>query len=521
MSSEIPDISADSPNDQSLSNIEPIEEAVEVPNDIYERIVQQVQQICETVNTPAHSQIHESFRDVDSQPEVPASPVEFETSRPTPPATPGSLAETGLSLNQISDLILKIVYLNGTLTGFEISRELRLPFSVIDEGLSHLKAERSLEVSSGDLAGRLSYRFSLTEQGRNRSREAFDNCRYVGPAPVSLSDYFKQCLAQATRNVPLSREDLKLAFQDIVMEESLFSRLGPAILSGQSIFLFGTPGNGKTMVAKAIGAVMDRCGGEIYVPYAVSVDRHIITVFDPSLHHSSSDESETSDTARHTESGILEENDIDQRWRRIRRPVIMTGGELSLDMLDLKFHAGSGFYTAPLHMKSNGGVFLLDDFGRQLVPASELLNRWILPLEERIDYLTLSTGKKFSIPFEQLIVFSTNLNPDDLADDAFLRRIRHKIPIPPPSESQFRSIFRKCCEQKKIRYDDWIVTQLLNNHYNSQRPLKSSDPRDLLDIVQSICRFKEQKFHLSEEVLTEAWRECQGVKTGSVVGEEV
>lgn len=490
-------------------------EAVDLPEDIYNRIVEQVQQICNSVEASEEAskvvQVEDEKLELEfKQVEAEDRHVQDDREIIRAPQAPQSLQESGLSLSLLSELILKLIYLNGSFTGFEIAKQLRLPFSVVDEGLAFLKTERALEVNSGEIAGRLSYRFSLTDQGRKRSREAFDECRYVGPAPVSLDVYLQQCLLQSTRNVAFSPDEIREAFREMVIEDSLLNRLGPAVLSGQSIFLFGTPGNGKTLIAKAIGALMNRCGGEIYIPYAVTIDRHIITVFDPSIHQTVREPDSLEGEGNQKFGATLPLDEIDHRWRRIQRPVIMTGGELSLEMLDLKFHASSGYYTAPLHMKSNGGVFLLDDFGRQLVPPAELLNRWILPLEERNDYLTLSTGKKFAIPFEQLIIFSTNLSPEKLVDDAFLRRIRHKIPIPAPSEAQFREIFRRCCAERSVHYDDWIVTQLMNSHYNRNRLPKSSDPRDLLDIAQSICRFKEQRFHLSEEVLAEAWRECHG-----------
>lgn len=515
----MPSAENDSPLNDSLEINRPIGDgvsgdAIDLPDDIYDRIVKQVQQICHSVSLPNESVEQPCIENI---PESSATTQSTETFEPEThsfeiriPQAPHSLDESGISLSQLAELILKLIYLNGSCTGFEIAKQIRLPFSVVDEGLAFLKGERALEVNAGEIAGRLSYQFALTDQGRKRAREAFDECRYVGPAPVSLESYLQQCLNQSTRHIALSRDQIRDAFGEIVIENALFNRLGPAILSGQSIFLFGSPGNGKTLIAKAIGKLMNRCGGEIYIPYAITVDRHIITLFDPSLHQTIQHDSRTQELLNERSEVTLTQNEVDQRWRLIKRPVIMTGGELSLDMLDLKYHATSGYYTAPLHMKSNGGVFLLDDFGRQLVPPAQLLNRWILPLEERNDYLTLSTGKKFAIPFEQLIIFSTNLSPESLVDDAFLRRIRHKIPVPAPSETQFRQIFRKCCDERSVRYDDWIVTQLMSSYYSRNRLPKSSDPRDLLDVAQSICRFREQRFHLSEEILAEAWRECHG-----------
>lgn len=476
-----------------------IPEAVDLPEDVYERIVQQVRDL----NDLCDEGRMDDVTGTDDEAPKPDPAHDFT------PIAPETLQETGISQAQISDLILKLVYLNGTLNGFEISRQLRLPFSVLSETLRDLKSERCLEVSSGETVGPVSYRYLLTDQGRTRAREAFETCRYVGPAPVSLEQYTRQCQLQSVRYVTLNENQLQDALLDLILEPELLRRLGPAVCSGQSIFLYGPPGNGKTVIAKGLARWLNTSGGSIYVPYALSVDNQIVSIFDPNVHRPV-----TSLPLPGAEADLspLDEGiaSLDLRWRKVRRPVVMAGGELSLEMLDLRYHAGSGYYTAPLHVKANGGVFLLDDFGRQLVPAAQLLNRWILPLEERIDSLTLHTGKKFTVPFEQLTIFSTNLKPQDLVDASFLRRIRHKIEITFPGEQQYRAIFRRACEERNIKYDDWIVSRLLETQYASENPPKASDPRDLLDVITAICRFRGERPYLSEKMVMEAYHECLG-----------
>ncbi len=425
-----------------------------------------------------------------------------------PPPVPTTLDESGLTLMQVSDLVLKQLYLQGSLLGVDMARNARLPFNVVDEVLRFLKDEKCIEVMSGEMIGRASYRFNLTELGRLRAREAFEQCRYVGPAPVSLDSYIDQCKRQTVNGVDCTEESLTRAFSYLVMKPELIRQLGPAVCSGQSIFIYGPPGNGKTLVAKGLGKYLNLYGGEIYIPYALHTEGAIITLFDPTLHQTTDD---VEQQARHTphelgidNSRISYEPSVDMRWRRIRRPVVITGGELTLDMLDLRYNKASNFYTAPLHIKANSGVFLIDDFGRQIVSPRDLLNRWILPLEERIDYLTLVTGKKFSLPFEQLIIFSTNLDPVELVDEAFLRRIRHKIQIGSPDRAYFTDIFRLCCEQKQVKFSANVIDYLYAQYYDQGKPPRSSDPRDLLEITESICRFQNQPFDLTPELIGEA-----------------
>lgn len=424
------------------------------------------------------------------------------------PACPTSLRDSGLGLMQLCDLILKQLYLQGNLIGLHVARRLRLPFQVVDEGLRFLKDEKCIEVSSGDVIGSASYRFNLTELGRRRAREAFEQCRYVGPAPVPLEDYVAQCRRQTLAGIHCDPAALRQAFAGMIIRDGMLDELGPAVCSGKSIFVYGPPGNGKTLIAKGLGRFLNTYGGDIYVPYAISAENSIVTVFDPTLHQATDNADEipggTADSVSFDSAQTWDQNSPDMRWRRVRRPVVITGGELTLEMLDLRYNKTSNFYTAPLHIKANSGVFLIDDFGRQIVSPRDLLNRWILPLEERIDYLSLATGKKFAVPFEQLIIFSTNLDPRELVDEAFLRRIRHKIKIDAPSREHFTEIFRLCCRQRKIGFDPASVEFLYSNFYDRGKPPRSSDPRDLLDIALSICRFRNQQVVLTEALMAEA-----------------
>jgi hypothetical protein len=430
------------------------------------------------------------------------------------PRPPTTLAESGLQLGQVADLVLKQLYLHGTLLGGDVARATRLPFSIVDEALRLLRDQKCVEVASGDLVGRVSYRFALTELGRGRACESFEHCRYVGPAPVPLEQYVAQCHRQHVTGTQCTMPVLRTAFKDFVVRPSLLEELGPAVCSGTSIFIYGPPGNGKTLVAKGLGQFLNMQGGEIYVPYAIQAESSIITVFDPGIHQTT-DEATPSPRSPNSASGegasyVVPEGQADLRWRRIRRPVVVTGGELTLDMLELQYNASGNFYTAPTHIKANGGVFLIDDFGRQLVRPKDLLNRWIVPLEERVDYLTLSTGRKFQVPFEQLIIFSTNLDPRELVDDAFLRRIRHKVKVESPDRTLYGEIFHLICQQRNIPYEASAVDLIFRKYYDQGRTPRASDPRDLVETANSICRFHEQPLVLTERLVDECARRFFG-----------
>lgn len=418
---------------------------------------------------------------------------------PLVPRSPTTLEEAGLSLGFVSDMVLKLLYAHGSLVGQDIAHQIRLPFAIIDEGLRFLKDQRCVEVSGGEVVGRVSYRFALTELGRLRARETFDQCRYVGPAPVTMDQYVAQCRRQTVMGIPCTPDSLNSAFEGFILRPGLLEDLGPAVCSGRSIFVYGPPGNGKTVIAKGLGRYLNTFGGDIFVPYAIQAENSIITVYDPVLHQATDDGElvrrgviAKSSVTSAPSGAIGGDISLDLRWRRIRRPVIITGGELTLDMLELQLHKTGNFYNAPLHIKANGGVFLIDDFGRQLVSPKDLLNRWIVPLEEKIDYLSLSSGRKFALPFEQLIVFSTNLDPKDLVDDAFLRRIRYKIRIDPPTRAIYAQIFATQCRQRGVPQSEAVVDYVFSEYYDKGRVPRSSDPRDLLDLAQALCRFHDQ-----------------------------
>ncbi len=346
----------------------------------------------------------------------------------------------GLTLGFLNDLILRTLYMRGGMLGLDLARFLCLPFKVIEESL---QLPQGREVHRGD------------RRRPDRPRQLPLQPDRAGPPPRPGRDEAVRLrrprpgAARGLRRADLSPgghrhrrarpEPLRAAFCHLVISDELFNAIGPAIVSGKSVFIYGPPGNGKTSIARSIGDFMNNAGGEIYVPYAFLAENSIITVYDQAVHQRvDGDGDDRLEDNEATIRRLLNTGTVDPRWVRIRRPVIVTGGELNLDMLDLRYNAEANFYQAPLHVKANGGVFLIDDFGRQLCSPKELLNRWILPLEDRHDFLTVASGKKFEVPFEQLIIFSTNLDPKDLVDDAFLRRIRHKVEINAPDARRLR-----------------------------------------------------------------------------------
>lgn len=403
------------------------------------------------------------------------------------PPQPLTIEETGLNRTLIQDLILRVIYTRSRASGMEIATELCFYYSVIDPLLQELRKADFVDIAGQRGYGDTNYEYVLTGRGTQAALDALTKSQYSGPAPVPFQAYLESIKAQTIKNMVVTRRNIRRAFGDLIINDAVLNEIGPAVNSASSIFLFGYPGNGKTAISERITRLM---GDNIYVPYAVEAGGQIIKIYDNIVHELAED---------------ADDSQYDQRWAHIKRPVVIVGGELTLPMLDLTYNETAKFYEAPFQMKANGGIFLIDDFGRQQCRPMDLLNRWIVPLEKRFDYLTTVTGKKMEVPFDQLLIFSTNLDPNQLADEAFLRRIKFKIEVRDPDEAQWRQIWGLVCRGRKVELDQRGLDYLVEKWYKPfERPFRMCQPRDILDQMISIAKYNMELPAFSPDLLDAA-----------------
>ncbi|HLF00971.1 MAG TPA: ATP-binding protein [Anaerolineales bacterium] len=407
------------------------------------------------------------------------------------------IEDTGLNVRWIQDLLLKTLYYRDNLSGFQIADYIRLPFvGIVDGVLNQLKRDKLIEVpASAGGFGEGAYQYIITGAGQQRAREALERSQYVGPAPVPIHVYNDSIHKQSMGRPTVTQKQLRSLLGQMVISDKIFNRIGPAINSGTSMFMYGPPGNGKTTVARAVGNLI--LSEDMYIPYAIDVEGVVVKMYDSVNHQLAKDDDVDSGTGA-IKSGVKR----DPRWVKIKRPFIVVGGELTLAGLDLVFDDTNKYYEAPFQVKANGGMFLIDDFGRQQVRPRDLLNRWIVPLENRIDYLTLHTGRKVDVPFDVLVVFSTNLPPKDLVDEAFLRRLRHKVEIGDPNYEEFNEIFKRVADGKRVRYSQQGLAYLLQEWYiKRNRKLRAVHPRDICDQIIDISTYLNVEPAMTKELL--------------------
>ncbi|GFO55339.1 ATPase AAA [Geomonas sp. Red276] len=409
----------------------------------------------------------------------------------SPPQVPTTLEEAGLERSFAEELVLKHLFFLGEFKMTDVAERVKLPVSLVELMLEDLHKEKLLEIRGAATYTKTSYLFRLTEAGRRKGQDLLDLCRYTGPAPVSIKEYRRVVQAQTVKGALGGEDTLKSALSHLVLNDSVLRRLGPAIISGQAVFIYGPSGNGKTSIAEAIGRALPE---EVYIPYAVQVGGQVISVFDPACHEV---------VAPGGEGGTT-----DSRWVLIKRPVINVGGELTLRMLELSFDPVSKYYEGSLQMKANNGVFILDDFGRQQIDPLSILNRWLVPLERQVDHITLQTGMKVLIPFDVLVIISTDLEPKDLVHEAFLRRLHYKIRIDRPTEDEYLTIFKAACEEHGIEFREDVYRYLNDHWYGSQKVERSAcHPRDLINLILTDSSFYDRPPQLTLESVTEACRD--------------
>jgi hypothetical protein len=419
---------------------------------------------------------------------------------PLAPPEPESVEQTGLAESTLEQLVFKILYFRGDLYGQDLSSAIGLRFSVIQDIVETLKLRHHVQIKKSLGVGNVAAVFSLTESGRARAREHLESNQYAGPAPVPIEQYVALVRQQRPREGWLTRDALAKAFKGMVLTERILQEVGPAVSSASSLLIYGKPGDGKTFLIESL-ANLD--SAPIFLPYAIECQGNIVQLFDPIYHHRVDADEEPSAMT------ISVERSYDRRWAKCKRPFIVSGGELSMDMLDLRYNSTSKIYEAPFQLKANNGIYLIDDFGRQLAAPAEVLNRWIVPMERRVDFLSFLTGGKMTAPFEAFLVFSTNLNPVDLGDEAFLRRIQYKMLLRGPTENEFTRIFEAFCTTRRLPFSRELITRFIDRHYRrTSKVFRRCHPRDVLSHALNLIHFEKLPFVLTDDILDRAFTSC-------------
>jgi predicted ATPase with chaperone activity len=413
------------------------------------------------------------------------------------PQAANSIADTGIDAVFLLELVIKGMYTENLETGSQIADAMKVSSGIVNQLLQVAKERKLVEslvagASTGSVA---EMRMTLTRAGRDWAADAMVRGQYFGPAPVSLEDYQDRIMRQRVTNEHVTRENLDEAFQGLVMTDRFVSRLGPAINSGNAILIYGPAGNGKTTVAEVVGKIFQNV---IYVPYCVDIDGEIMKVYDPTVHR------QVEDKANQETGANLRRSRIDPRWVACYRPMVMTGGELTIEMLDLKYNSVAKFYEAPLHIKALNGTFLIDDFGRQRAKPEDILNRWIVPLNSRVDYLTTHSGKSIKLPFDEIVIFSTNMHPDDLMDPAFQRRISYKLETVEPPEELFIKVFVEMAKKHGLVLTQEIYKQVITLIKSNQAPLAYFQPKFIVEQVLASCKFEGIKPQFTPENVDDA-----------------
>jgi predicted ATPase with chaperone activity len=456
----------------------------------------------QTIENSALTQMEESFTSILTHDEPHYEELAFEEeahAQAVTPPVPETVEDTGLPGSMIEQLVLKTLYFRGEVLGRDLAAALGLKFSIIEDTIETLKRHHLLAVKKSLGMGSMSALFALAEAGRNVAREYLEANQYAGPAPVPLYQYDAVVRRQRHSESWLTPQALVKAYRHMVVTDQIINQIGPAVNANKSFLIYGQPGNGKTALAEALFRIESN---PIYIPYAIECQGNIVQVYDP-IYHQKIDDEERGISALNVEFTH------DRRWFRAKRPFIITGGELTLGMLDLSYNQASKVYDAPFQLKANNGIYLIDDFGRQRATPAEVLNRWIVPMERHIDYLSFHSGGKMTVPFEAFLIFSTNLRPEQLGDEAFLRRIQYKMYLKNPQEDEYRQIFERFADSRSLLVPPDVLDQFIQRRYKARnKPMRRCHPRDVISHAVDLINFERRPSELTDEVLDRAWESC-------------